>query len=169
MGMRSLPFFKGKKGYQFAGGGITSDGGGGSLPIASTDTLGGIKVGNGLSITSEGVLSSSGGDVYTTDEVDTGAVWIDGKHIYRKVLTNNELASYGDKEYEWLNCPIEMVVSLNACCYDPNNYGRISLIGMDYYKTLTVSGDTTLMIFMAEAKTNNYTRYAIVYYTKKST
>ena len=36
-------------------------GGGGSLPIASADTLGGIKVGENLSITEGGVLSASGG------------------------------------------------------------------------------------------------------------
>lgn len=32
-----------------------------SLPVASADTLGGVKVGSGLSITEEGVLSASGG------------------------------------------------------------------------------------------------------------
>ena len=36
-------------------------GGGGSIPVASADTLGGIKVGNNLSITDGGVLSASGG------------------------------------------------------------------------------------------------------------
>ena len=37
------------------------DAGGGSIPIASADTLGGIKVGENLSITEGGVLSASGG------------------------------------------------------------------------------------------------------------
>ena len=36
-------------------------GGGGSIPVASADTLGGIKVGENLSITEGGVLSASGG------------------------------------------------------------------------------------------------------------
>lgn len=36
------------------------------LPIASTTTLGGIKVGDGLSITDDGVLSASGGGRYKT-------------------------------------------------------------------------------------------------------
>ena len=36
-------------------------GGGGSIPVASADTLGGIKVGENLSITDGGVLSASGG------------------------------------------------------------------------------------------------------------
>ena len=38
-----------------------SGGGGQSLPIASESTLGGIKVGSGLTINSSGVLSASGG------------------------------------------------------------------------------------------------------------
>lgn len=42
--------------------------GGGSLPIASADTLGGIKVGAGLSITSQGTLSATGGG--TADAVE---------------------------------------------------------------------------------------------------
>ena len=45
-----------------AAGGIGSGGGGGYvLPIASASTLGGIKVGSGLSINSNGVLSVTGG------------------------------------------------------------------------------------------------------------
>ena len=34
-----------------------------TLPIASTDTLGGIKIGAGLSITGDGILSATGGGV----------------------------------------------------------------------------------------------------------
>lgn len=43
----------------------------GSLPIASDSVLGGIKVGNGLSITEDGTLSAAGGadiDIATTDK-----------------------------------------------------------------------------------------------------
>ena len=46
-----------------------SDGGGssGNLPIATATTLGGIKVGNNLSITEDGTLSANGGSTGTTD------------------------------------------------------------------------------------------------------
>lgn len=89
-----------------------------TLPTASADTLGGVKVGSGLSI-ADGVLSADGqlpedpetdgvkvltattssGETihswedpesgvvdYSTNEVDTGIKWIDGKTIYRKVV-----------------------------------------------------------------------------------
>lgn len=61
-------------------------GGGGELPVASASTLGGVKVGDGLNVTAGGVLSVAGG-TYSTDEVDTGRKWIDGKNIYEKVVT----------------------------------------------------------------------------------
>lgn len=44
-----------------------SDGGAASLPIASTTTLGAIKVGDNLTITADGTLSASGGSTGTTD------------------------------------------------------------------------------------------------------
>ena len=46
-----------------------SDGGGssGDLPIATATTLGGVKIGNNLSITEDGTLSATGGSAGTTD------------------------------------------------------------------------------------------------------
>ena len=62
--MRVLPFFKPKKGWHVAGTNLEPDSGGGGsyvLPVASADTLGGVKVGDGLAINAAGVLSTSGG------------------------------------------------------------------------------------------------------------
>ena len=90
--MRGLPFFKPKKGAQFAGLGFSDgSGGGGSyvLPIASADTLGGVKVGDGLSINEAGVLSASGGggggiDIETNEhEVGT----LNNATIYQRIFT----------------------------------------------------------------------------------
>lgn len=44
-----------------------SDGGAANLPIASTTTLGAIKVGNNLTIAADGTLSATGGSSGTTD------------------------------------------------------------------------------------------------------
>lgn len=53
------------------------------LPAASAETLGGVKVGEGLSINESGVLSAGGGlPNYSTTEHLTGQKWIDGKDIY---------------------------------------------------------------------------------------
>lgn len=91
--MRSLPFFKGKKGYQFAGGGITSDGGGGAIEPATTETLGGVIVGGGLSVTSNGLLSFAR---TFGEEFDTGLKTHDNKTIYGKYYTYGVSISSGD-------------------------------------------------------------------------
>ena len=49
------------------GSGNISISGGASLPIATASTLGGIKVGSGLSVSSDGTLSASGGGSSWTD------------------------------------------------------------------------------------------------------
>ena len=52
--------------YVSGGGGSSGD-----LPIATATTLGGIKVGDNLSITEDGTLSANGGSGGTTDDVAT--------------------------------------------------------------------------------------------------
>ena len=92
----------------------TGSGGISNIPIASADTVGGIKIGgsanpititgsgnasvrkatsellgvvkagDGVSIDADGAIS---GISYSTTEVKTGRKWLDGKDIYEKVVT----------------------------------------------------------------------------------
>jgi len=66
----------------------TSGGGGFELPIASAETLGGIKIpaDSGISITGSGNAYAAKPIVYSNDETDTGAKWTDNKPIYRKTF-----------------------------------------------------------------------------------
>ena len=74
--------------------GITLNSGGSyTLPIASTETLGGVKVGENLTITEDGTLNaeasgtsvlSPGAILYDTEEKIIGK-WINGKPLYQKV------------------------------------------------------------------------------------
>lgn len=60
------------------------------LPIASAETLGGIKVGENLEITKDGTLNakiSSGSHNYSTEEKVVGK-WIDGKPLYEFTYYN---------------------------------------------------------------------------------
>lgn len=62
--MRLLPFLKPTKGVQIAGGGFPDSGGGGgsyTLPPATDTTLGGVKIGSGVNVTSDGTISVNGG------------------------------------------------------------------------------------------------------------
>ena len=91
--MRIMPFMKRKKGIQFAGVGLDT-GGGGSLPIASDTTLGGVKIGDGLSITPQGVLSAlSGGIHLSTQEHVIGD--LDGIPLY-SITAVGQIGYFGD-------------------------------------------------------------------------
>ena len=69
-----------------------------SVPTASANVLGGIKVGNNLSIDANGVLSAEGGsvpivanqfeksDLYSTTEKIVGC-WVDGRPVYQKTIS----------------------------------------------------------------------------------
>ena len=66
-------------------------GGSGSIPIASSNTLGGIKIGKGFDIDNSGVLDSLR-DVYSSQDVVVGT-WVNGKPLYRKVFANQSTTS----------------------------------------------------------------------------
>lgn len=101
--MRGLPFFKGKKGPQFAGMNFSDDssgGGGGSytLPTATSSRLGGVKIGSGISVAEDGTISASGGGggtyAISTTEVKTNFTFM-GDDVYCKAYNINVSASLG--------------------------------------------------------------------------
>lgn len=60
-----------------------------SIPIASAETLGGIKVpaDSGITIDGSGNAYVPKPIVYSTSKVNTGKKWIDGRNIYAKVFS----------------------------------------------------------------------------------
>lgn len=87
--MRIMPFMKRKKGLQFAGIGLDTGGGGGggSLPIASSDVLGGVKIGSGVNVASDGTISvsSSGVDYALNVEHETNMTFL-GRKVYSIIV-----------------------------------------------------------------------------------
>lgn len=65
-------------------------GGGADLAPATASTLGGVKVGNGLNVASDGTLSVAGADYSITEHL-TGRKWIDGLDIYEKSIELSNL------------------------------------------------------------------------------
>jgi len=63
--------------------GASGTGGIGNIPIASSNTVGGIMIGDGVSIDAEGAIS---GVAYSTTEHKTGRKWVDGSDIYEKTF-----------------------------------------------------------------------------------
>lgn len=77
---------------------VTIAGGGGSytLPAATSSTLGGIKIGTGLSIDGNGVVSATGGGSYTLPVASTltlGGVKVDGSTI--TINSNGVISAVG--------------------------------------------------------------------------
>lgn len=62
-------------------------GNGGTLTPATSETLGGVKIGEGVNVTEDGTISVPSPTPYTppaysTTEHKTGRKWIDGKDVY---------------------------------------------------------------------------------------
>ena len=87
MGIRSMPFFKGKKGFQFAGGGNIDEYG--DLPIATTSSAGCVKPdGTTINVTDQGGIS-----VPTGSDTAKGILQVDNDTIkaINGVLTTDAL------------------------------------------------------------------------------
>lgn len=99
------------------------------LPVASADTLGGVKVGSNLSI-ADGVLSAPvpyTPPAYSTDEIDTGRKWIDGSTVYERVFV---LASPITVGSDWVSTGITIIgitKILNAFALRGNGATYLSL------------------------------------------
>ena len=169
MGVRSMPYAEAEGVPQFAGMGIASGGsGGGSVPIATTTTLGGVIVGDGLSVSSEGLLTSNGGIDYSTVEKATGSKWIDGKDIYVKVFPTSELIPQGSTEVQCNVASQNMNTVVFAYCWviDPSNMVE----SCDNFRTgpYFPATNTNINFYFSTEISNQGTRYAIIFYTKNS-
>lgn len=82
--------------------------GGYVLPVASASKLGGVKVGDGLSITEDGVLSSSGGVVVTGNDYSLTeqkiGTWL-GADLYQKTYL---LREDGVDKYPYANTAYDL-------------------------------------------------------------
>lgn len=106
------------------------EGGGYNLPIASDETLGGVKIGEGLSITEEGVLSANAPTPYTppaysTTETNTGQKWIDGRDVYRIVYDNIALTNNTDVVVDGNFGNTKEIVSFNCITKIASGTGKI--------------------------------------------
>ena len=146
------------------------EGGGGSgyvLPVASDETLGGIKVGNGLTIDPEtGILSNNNPTPYTpvsysTTEQNTGMKWIDGKDIYFKTVVPAEELTLTSQA--WASTGVsgaDISVILNAFGVDSN--------GSFFTFNATPDVSSTGNIGFLQTRSTNITiTKFVLYYTKK--
>jgi hypothetical protein len=70
-------------------------GSGGTITPATSETLGGVKIGEGVNVAEDGTISvpSYAPPAYSTNKYNTGKKWIDGRIIYGKVFSIPALSS----------------------------------------------------------------------------
>lgn len=142
------------------------------LPIASADTVGGVMVGNGLSIDAEtGVLSNTNPTPYTpfaysTSEVNTDQKWVDGNDIYVIAYPINSLDMTGNTQtISHGIANINKVLKCEAYAYLPycvvmNCYG-----GAQYYASCYCD-ETYINYNIKWGNITAGTGVVILYYTK---
>lgn len=140
------------------------EGGSYVLPVASSETLGGIKVGENLTI-EDGVLSGPSPYTqvnYSTTEQKTEQKWIDGKTIYQKTLSNIILATTGT----WYNTDITDIDNVVFCDFSATHGGVQSSPDVNYaYVQWQVSGGV-LQFKSYNASNGIAVKFATVRYTK---
>lgn len=107
----------------------TGSGGISNIPIASADTVGGIKVpdNSGITIDGSGNAYAYKPINYSTNEVNTGRKWIDGKDIYEKVvvLENAISVSTSWTDLSISNAEYDVMVHANGIHADGSCYPLI--------------------------------------------
>ena len=140
-------------------GGGGGGGGGGSytLPIASNSVLGGVKVGNGLSIENDGTLNVSSEVQYSTVEKRIGT-WVDGAPLYEKTLVGTiELEGYNRAIIGNINdlLPNSNIKFFN--CTMTSNIGIINESRVDVFTALDDNGSLVIsQSYTGQTKTWSY-------------
>lgn len=153
---------------------LPTGGGSGSyeLPIASAETLGGVKIGENLTITEDGTLNaeasgssvlSPGAVIYDEQERMIGR-WTDGRPIYQKTVTTTErvICNYID----YINVPcsnLPINIDNLLCC-------KISQDFHSFYMTVAkIDSDNILKIWSSAPQGSlglNAGTYITLQYTK---
>ena len=128
--------------WEAVGGTITGD----TLPIGSEVDYTGTDIPAGW----EEVES------YSTDEIDTGKVWVDGKPIYRKVFTGTT----ANAEYTEITHSFETITNFSGYFTDGN---WVNLLPFYIY----ISPDEKFMCFYGNPTTSKiYLQYSSAYRNK---
>lgn len=143
-------------------------GGGSELTPATAETLGGVKVGNGLNVTSDGMLSVAGVD-YSTNEQLTGRKDIDGKNIYSKSFTVESLPNNTDLGFNHGITNIHRLVKLYGAAQnaDKTSFFPLPYVAQENFAgCIKLSMNTTQISIWAGSDRRNLSAIVTVEYTK---
>ena len=144
------------------------------LPVASAETLGGIKVGENLSI-EDGVLSAESGytplNYSTTEEQNTGIKWVDGKDIYVKtfsLLAQTSSTSEPHNIADLTDLNIGFVINIEGVGYVNSAQSNSPILSTGQSLSFRYLRDTKyLQYYQTFSSSYSIDVYCTVYYTKQ--
>lgn len=164
--MRIMPFMKRKKGVQFAGIGLDT-GGDSSLPIASTSTVGGVMIGEGVNIDQTGKISvdSGGGITFTDDETQVGT--FAGDTLYCKKVSIADSFFTSTSSIDIPNSANLNVLFALSGCQGSAGYLQYSPCSIRIYSQLNVSTLVRLGSSISSSDFVTNSGFAYIFYTKR--
>lgn len=143
-------------------------GSGGTIPPATSETLGGVKIGAGVNVSEDGTISvpSYVPPAYSTNEVDTLLLWIDGKKIYRKVVDVGALPNTTTKQVAH-GITYDTIVSLSGICSNSDNaFLPMPAVATSSAYAIELSIDSSNVVITTAQDRSAFSGYVIIEYTK---
>ena len=146
----------------------TGSGGISNIPIASADTLGGIKIpaNSGITITGSGNAYVPKPVDFSSNEVDTGKKWIDGKPIYEKTISLGALPNNNEIQVDH-NITFDRVIDYIAIAQ--NSAGtvlKLPFLSPTSSNNVGATVNATKVTVFTGSDRSGFTGYCTIQYTK---
>jgi hypothetical protein len=143
----------------------TGSGGISNIPIASADTLGGVMIGDGISVDADGAIS---GIAYSTTEHKTGRKWIDNKDIYEKTIYFAALPNESTVE-EPHGISYDKIINISGSAFNDTYSMPVPYVDVTPTASIKVIMNSTNLIIQTGSDRHDYTAYVTIQYTKPTT
>lgn len=140
----------------------------GAIPIASAETLGGIKVpaDSGITITGSGNAYVPKPIDFSSNEVNTGKKWIDGKPIYEKTISLGALPNNSEIQVDH-NITFDRVIDYIAIAQ--NSAGtvlKLPFLSPTEANNVGATINATKVTVFTGSDRSGFTGYCTIQYTK---
>lgn len=112
-------------------------------------------------ITNDNIDWTTTAQSYSTTEVDTGATWVDGKHIYKKTVDFGPLPNNTGKSVAHGITGISRVVKIEAIMYQGANSWVIP-----YTSVTSISVEGSNVVIYTNTNLTGFSAFVTAYYTK---
>lgn len=104
---------------------------------------------------------------YSTDEIDTGGTWIDGKQVFRKVLNMGELPKTNVKSVAHGISGLGQVISIHGIATSDTGIQRtIPYVSDTATDAVTLEVSNTSIGIITYSNWTDHTAYVVIEYTK---